>query len=93
MGKRKEFTGTVISTKMQKTAVVKVMRISKHPKYSKIMKTHNKFKAHDEKGIAKLGDTVKIVETKPISKDKHFRVLSVVKKAVAPQMEIKEEIE
>jgi small subunit ribosomal protein S17 len=91
MGKRKEFTGTVLSDKMQKTVIVKVMRLSKHPKYGKIQKKYNKFKAHDEKGIAKAGDTVRIEETRPLSKDKRFRVVEVVKKAQIPHMEIKEE--
>ena len=81
MGKTKAYTGTVVSDKMQKTVVVKIMRVSKHPKYGKITKSFNKFKAHDEKGIAKTGDEVRIVETRPLSKDKRFRVLSVVKKA------------
>ncbi|MFA5287260.1 MAG: 30S ribosomal protein S17 [Candidatus Omnitrophota bacterium] len=88
MGKRKELTGLVVSDKMQKTVVVKVLSISKHPKYSRIMKSHNKFKAHDEKGIAKLGDTVRIEETRPLSKDKRFRVLKVVKKAEAANIAI-----
>ena len=57
MSKRKVFEGQVISDKMQKTVVVKTTRISKHPKYSRIMKSSNKFKAHDENGIAKMGDT------------------------------------
>jgi|EPASupsiteSAE347_1022098.scaffolds.fasta_scaffold01111_22 small subunit ribosomal protein S17 len=93
MGKRKEFIGTVISNKMQKTVVVRVMRISKHSKYSRIAKIFNKFKAHDEKGIAKFGDTVKIEETRPLSKDKHFRVTEVIKKvSEAAKIEVKEEI-
>jgi small subunit ribosomal protein S17 len=90
MGKRKELIGLVVSDKMQKTVVVKALRISKHPKYSRIMKSHNKFKAHDEKSIAKLGDTVRIEETRPLSKDKRFRVLEVVKKAEAPDIVIDE---
>jgi len=92
MGQRREYTGTVISDKMQKTVIVKVMHLSKHPKYSKIMKHYNKFKAHDEKGIAKLGDTVIIAETRPLSKDKHFRVAKVVKKAQVAHIVLKEEI-
>ncbi|PIP18654.1 MAG: 30S ribosomal protein S17 [Candidatus Omnitrophica bacterium CG08_land_8_20_14_0_20_41_16] len=91
MGERKEFTGTVVSDKMQKTVIVKVLRISKHPKYSRIMKSYNKFKAHDEKGAAKLGDIVRIEETRPLSKDKHFRVLEVIKKAEASDIQIDEE--
>jgi small subunit ribosomal protein S17 len=88
MGKRRVLTGSVVSDKMQKTVVVKVISISKHHKYSRIMKSHNKFKAHDEKGIAKSGDTVRIEETRPLSKDKRFRVLNVVKKAEAPDIQI-----
>jgi len=80
MGKQKEFTGVVVSDKMQKTVVVKTMHLSRHAKYSKTVKMHNKFKAHDEKGLAKLGDTVRIVETRPLSKDKHFIVKEVIKK-------------
>lgn len=92
MGKRKEFIGIVVSDKMQKTVVVRVTRISKHVKYSRVAKSFNKFKAHDEKGIAKIGDEVRIVETRPLSKDKHFRVVQVVKKAKSPKIEIVEEI-
>ena len=81
MGKQKEFTGVVISDKMQKTVVVKTMHLTRHAKYSKTVKLYNKFKAHDEKGIAKLGDTVSILETRPLSKDKHFIVKQVFKQA------------
>jgi small subunit ribosomal protein S17 len=81
MGKQKEFTGVVTSDKMQKTVVVKTMHLTRHAKYSKTVKLYNKFKAHDEKGIAKLGDTVSIVETRPLSKDKRFIVKKVLKKA------------
>ena len=81
MGKQKEFIGVVISDKMQKTVVVKTMHLTRHAKYSKTVKLYNKFKAHDEKGIAKLGDTVVIVETRPLSKDKHFIVKQVLKVA------------
>jgi small subunit ribosomal protein S17 len=89
MGKQKEFTGVVVSDKMQKTVVVRTMHLTKDTKYSKTIKKHNKFKAHDEKGIAKLGDTVRIVECRPLSKDKHFIVKEVIKKfhkvAIAPE--------
>jgi small subunit ribosomal protein S17 len=81
MGKRKEFIGTVTSDKMQKTCVVRVTRIAKHPKYSRIGKHFNKFKAHDEKNSAKVGDLVRIEETRPLSKDKRFRVVEILKKA------------
>jgi len=81
MGKRKEFIGTVVSDKMKKTIIVRVTRISKHPKYSRLQKKYNKFKAHDEKNAAKIGDRVKIQETRPISKDKRYRLLSILNKA------------
>lgn len=89
MGKRKEFIGTVISDKMQKTRIVKIMHLSKHPKYGKIVKRYNRYKVHDEKNVAKIGDTVRIRETRPLSKDKRFMVISVLKKAEMPNLEIK----
>ena len=92
MGKRKIFIGEVMSDKMQKTLIVRVLTLKKHPKYGKVVKRYNKFKAHDENKIAKIGDTVSIEETRPISKDKHFRLLKVVKKAALAHVEIKEEI-
>jgi len=92
MGKRKELIGTVISDKMQKTVIVKVTHLSKHPKYGRVLKKFNKFKAHNEKGLAKMGDSVRIQETRPLSKDKHFNVIEIVKKAIAPHIAIKEEI-
>ena len=92
MGKRKEFIGTVISDKMQKTRIVRVMRMSKHPKYRKISRKYNKFKVHDEENSAHLGDTVRIEETRPLSKDKRFRLVQILKKRTAPQAELKEEI-
>ncbi|MDO8489019.1 MAG: 30S ribosomal protein S17 [Candidatus Omnitrophota bacterium] len=92
MGKQKEFVGVVVSDKMQKTVVVKTMHLTRHTKYSKTIKLHNKFKAHDEKGIAKLGDTVSIIETRPLSKDKRFIVKVVLKKAANTHLVTPEEI-
>ena len=92
MGKQKKFTGVVISDKMQKTVVVKTMHLTRHAKYSKTVKLYNKFKAHDEKGIAKLGDTVSIVETRPLSKDKRFMVEQVIKAAKKSQAPAPEEV-
>jgi len=91
MGKRKEFVGKVISDKMQKTRVVSIMRLAKHPKYGRIVKKYNKYKVHDEANIAKAGDIVRIEETRPLSKDKRFRIQQVVKKTSEPLIEIKEE--
>ncbi|MDD2751808.1 MAG: 30S ribosomal protein S17 [Candidatus Omnitrophica bacterium] len=91
MGKQKEYTGTVTSNKMQKTAVVKIMHLSKHAKYGRITKRYATFKAHDEKSEAKIGDTVRIVETRPLSKDKHFRIVEIVKKVAIPEIALKDE--
>ncbi|OGX17382.1 MAG: 30S ribosomal protein S17 [Omnitrophica WOR_2 bacterium RBG_13_44_8b] len=91
--KRKQFTGIVTSDKMQKTVIVRISRLSKHPKYGKMIRKYNKFKAHDENNTAKTGDTVLIEETRPLSKDKRFRVVKLIKKAQMPLAEIKEEIQ
>lgn len=91
MGKRKQYTGQVISDKMQKTRVVRVVRLSKHVKYGRVVKTHNKFKVHDEGNISKLGDTVRIEETRPLSKDKNFRLLKVIKSDSASRIQLKDE--
>lgn len=72
--------GIVVSDKMSKTVVVSVSRFIKHPKYGKYYKVNKKYKAHTEDGLYKIGDTVEITETKPISKDKHFRVIGKVSK-------------
>ena len=77
--KRKVRTGTVISDKMQKTITVKVMRLSKHPRYNRIIKRYNKFKVHDEGNKAKIGNFVKIEETRPLSKDKRWRLVEILK--------------
>lgn len=70
----KKLTGKVVSTKMKDTVVVLVERYEKHPKYEKYIKSSKKFKAHDAGNTAQMGDKVTIVETKPISKDKHFQL-------------------
>jgi small subunit ribosomal protein S17 len=74
----KKLSGTVVSAAMQKTVVVAVERLVAHPKYGKFLRTTKKYKAHDEKGEYKVGDKVMIGECKPISKDKHFRVLGKI---------------
>jgi len=78
---QKEMIGTVISAKPNKTIVVRVSHLAVHPIFKKTIKKYNKFKAHDEKNEAKTGDAVKIRETRPISKDKCWRLIEVVKKA------------
>ncbi len=72
----KVLSGTVVSDKMKDTVVVLVQRYEKHPKYEKFIKSKKKFKAHDVGNTKKIGDKVKIVETRPISKDKHFMIVS-----------------
>ncbi|MFH1644813.1 MAG: 30S ribosomal protein S17 [Candidatus Omnitrophota bacterium] len=76
--KGKVLTGIVTSDKMQKTIVVKVTRLAKHPLYKKYVKKYGSFKAHDEKDEAKVGNTVIIKETRPLSKDKRWRLIKVV---------------
>ncbi|MDQ2891265.1 MAG: 30S ribosomal protein S17 [Gemmatimonadota bacterium] len=78
---RKVRTGTVVSDKMEKTVVVAIERRVKHPVYGKMMTRTKKLKAHDEQNSAKLGDTVRIMETRPLSKDKRFRVVEIVERA------------
>ncbi len=72
---KKTFTGTVVSDKMDKTVVVTVTRLFQHPTYKKTMKKVTRFKAHDEENRCKVGDKVTIVESKPYSKDKRWRVI------------------
>lgn len=72
---KKRIKGVVVSDKMQKTIVVLTHRFVKHPKYGKFMRISKKYKAHDETNKYKIGDTVLIEETRPISKDKTFRVV------------------
>jgi small subunit ribosomal protein S17 len=78
---RKERVGKVTSNKMQKTITVAVDRKVKHPIYGKFVNRTTKFKAHDEQNTAGIGDTVRIMETRPISKDKRWRLIEVVEKA------------
>lgn len=77
---RKEKTGIVISDKMQKTITVQVSRLTRHPWVNKMVRQYTKFTAHDEKQEAKMGDTVRIAETRPLSKSKRWRLVEVVKK-------------
>ena len=78
---RKTRTGKVVSNKMQKTIVVAVEDHVKHPLYNKIVKKTYKLKAHDEKNECNIGDTVKVMETRPLSKDKRWRLVEIVEKA------------
>ena len=77
---KKVYTGKVISDKMDKTVVVAVERLTRHPMYKKTIKKIAKFKAHDEENKYKAGDKVSIIESRPLSKDKRWRVLEIVEK-------------
>lgn len=79
---RRELVGTVVSDKMDKTITVLVETYKKHTLYGKRVKQSSKFKAHDENNAAKIGDKVRIMETRPLSKDKRFRLVEIVEKAV-----------
>ncbi|MHB1626819.1 MAG: 30S ribosomal protein S17 [Bacilli bacterium] len=78
---RKTRQGTVVSDKMQKTIVVAVETTKPHPLYGKRVKHTNRFKAHDEMNEARVGDTVRIMETRPLSRDKRWRLIEIVKRA------------
>jgi small subunit ribosomal protein S17 len=78
---RKERTGLVVSDKMDKSIIVVVERKVKHPMYGKFMKKTTKFMAHDEKNECNIGDTVRISETRPLSKNKCWRVVEIIERA------------
>ncbi len=80
-GRRKSQVGVVTSDKMMKTVVVEIETVTHHPLYKKTMRRAKTLKAHDEAGAAKVGDVVRIVETRPLSKDKRWRVTEIVKRA------------
>jgi len=78
--KKRQYFGNVVSNKMQKTVVVVVSRSVVHPIYKKVMRRVTRLKAHDESGICKIGDRVKLIQTRPISKEKSWRVAQVMQK-------------
>jgi len=80
-GIRKTRVGVVVSDKMEKTVVVEIRTRVKHPLYGKIMNRTEKFKAHDEENSCGVGDKVRIMETRPLSKDKRWRLVEIVEKA------------
>ena len=88
-GLRKERTGVVVSDRMQKTVVVTVERTVTHPKYKKILRRRTNVKAHDEANQCRVGDRVLIVECRPLSRDKRWRVSKILERAQAMQQEPK----
>jgi len=81
-GKRKELKGLVVSDKMEKSVIVQVERYIQHKMYKKYIKQYKKYHAHDETNACSIGDEVQIIETRPLSKLKRFRVTQITKKAV-----------
>ena len=79
VNRRKFLQGTVVSDKMNKTRVVQVKWVAKHAKYQKVVRSASKYKAHDEKNETKEGDVVRIMETRPLSRDKRWVIMGVVK--------------
>lgn len=79
---RKQIIGTVVSDKNDKTIIVEVGTKKKHPIYGKLVKVSKRYVAHDEENKAKLGDKVRIMETRPLSKTKHFELVEIVEEAV-----------
>ena len=90
---RKVRVGMVMSNKMAKTIVVRVSQLVRHPKYNRVMKQSTAFKVHDETNSAAIGDWVKIAETRPLSKDKRWRLVKILKRAsAAPPVPGSEEV-
>ena len=79
--KRRTMQGVVVSDKMDKTVTVRVARVYKHPLYGKVVKTHSKYKAHDEANECQEGDTVQLIEARPMSKDKNWAVKKILERA------------
>jgi small subunit ribosomal protein S17 len=82
-GNKRQVVGMVVSNKMDKTVIVKIERLIKHPLYQKYVKRRNNFPAHDERNECQVGDTVMITESRPLSKTKRWRVSKIVEKAVS----------
>jgi len=81
-GRRRTLQGVVVSTGMEKTISIRVERVTRHPKYKKYVRQHKKYMAHDEENSAAVGDTVRIVECRPLSKVKRWRLAEIVEKAI-----------
>jgi small subunit ribosomal protein S17 len=91
--RRKVMTGRVVSDKMQKTVIVEVESRSAHPLYGKVVTKVKRFKAHNEDPLAKLGDLVKIIESRPMSREKRFRVHEIVQRGIVVEEIAEKELE
>ncbi|HEX9325486.1 MAG TPA: 30S ribosomal protein S17 [Reyranella sp.] len=85
-GKRRSKVGRVISDKMDKTVVVSVERLRRHPIYKRVVRLSSKFKAHDEENGAKVGDTVRIEESRPLSREKRWRVTEIIARGSSEEL-------
>jgi len=90
-GRKQEKVGVVVSTRMRKTIVVEVQRRTPHPLYKKIVTRRKKFYAHDEEGSARVGDTVRIIESRPLSRLKRWRLAEIVRRSALPEAPAAEE--
>jgi small subunit ribosomal protein S17 len=81
--KRKELVGVVVSDRMDKTVVVRVESVFRHPLYKKAVRRHKKYKAHDEENRCRVGDRVRIMETRPLSKEKRWRVVEILERGTS----------
>ncbi len=88
--KRQSIIGTVISDRMDKTVVVQVETLKQHPKYKKYIRNRKNYKAHDEENGCELGDVVRCMETRPISKEKRWRVIEVIRKHYVSTLEVED---
>lgn len=85
-GKRRSKTGRVVSDKMDKTVVVSVERLRRHPIYKRVVRLSSKFKAHDQENSARVGDTVRIEESRPLSREKRWTVVEIVARGSQEQL-------
>lgn len=85
-GQGRELVGSVVSAKMDKTVVVEVERSARHPMYEKVMRLRKKYKAHDEENACRAGDIVRIVESRPLSRQKRWRVEEILERSEIPEV-------
>lgn len=90
--RRKIISGVVVSNKMDKTVVIQVTSLAKHPKYGKYYRRYKKYKAHDENNTCEVGDLIEIIESRPISKQKRFRLYRVLQKVERVDADLKDEL-
>lgn len=88
--RRRRLTGRVVSDKMEKTVVVQVERLQRHPRYGKVLRVRKKYKAHDEENACSVGDMVSIVESRPLSREKRWRVEEVLKHGAGEPMGVEQ---